>query len=355
MTATESEPVRPRKLDRLARTVVVGSFLTLFLLVIALVSLTHDGNAAASGTAWAAFYAVLPVLAGWVGVVLALAFASAPERSAPDGSRSRDWDIPMLGVAFALAAAVCLAPAFLSRERGPATEATPTRLSEATPTGFGAYHDSIAGAAVKQPFYQRTLAALQPAAGSTTVDVVNFGDSRDLPPKDRTFAVWVALRSELHDACAGAADPVRRLEQLLGLPPGPAPGYVVKEIQVAPDGMFRPCIGAVNEGASPTCTFDLAPPPPPDADLKTMRDAYDQMRFVTNQMFQSYRVDFPRNPPAKGDYPYTGYPFTGMGWTYDWSPSSSDHYGVSEFVIKGSALITTIDKKTPADFCAKAQ
>jgi hypothetical protein len=70
-------------------------------------------------------------------------------------------------------------------------------------------------------------------------------------------------------------------------------------------------------------------------------------------MWQSYRVDFYRNPPSDKDYPFTGYPFTGMGWTYDWSAASRDHYGVSEFVIKGAAVIKVVNQKTPAEFCAK--
>jgi hypothetical protein len=220
------------------------------------------------------------------------------------------------------------------------------------PRSFAAYGDSIAGAAVKRPTYQRSLTALE-TDSSGNVDVVNFGSSKEVPAQNRTFAIWVASRTELQNACMGAADPVRRLEQLLGLPPGPAPGNVVKEIQLAKDGLFRPCLGVVNDGSPPTCKFDLPPEPPVDADAKALRDAYDQMRFVTNQMWQSYRVDFYRNPPSDKDYPFTGYPFTGMGWTYDWSASSRDHYGVSEFVIKGDAAIKVVNQKSPAEFCAK--
>jgi hypothetical protein len=260
--------------------------------------------------------------------------------------RSLDWDAVLLIAGFVLATVVCAAPATVSPVQWL------SRLVAAR--SFSAYRHSIAGAAVKRPTYQRHLAALQ-ADSSGTVDVVNFGDSRELPVQNRTFAIWVAPRTELQNACMGAVDPVLKLEQLLGLPPGPAPGYVVKEIEVAKDGLFRPCLGAVNDGPPPTCTFDLPPAPPADADPKTLRDAYDQMRFVTNQMWQSYRVDFYRNPPSEKDYPFTGYPFTGMGWTYDWATSSRDHYGVSEFVIKGDAVIKVVNQKTPGDFCGKTE
>jgi hypothetical protein len=69
---------------RLARGVVVGSFLTLFLLVAALIglaqSLNTDSSEAAKNafdTAKNAFTAILPVLAGWVGTVLAFYFSAA--------------------------------------------------------------------------------------------------------------------------------------------------------------------------------------------------------------------------------------------------------------------------------------
>jgi hypothetical protein len=260
--------------------------------------------------------------------------------------RSLDWDAVLLIAGFVLATVVCAAPATVSPVQW---------LSRLVASrSFSAYRHSIAGAAVKRPKYQRHLAALE-ADSSGTVDVANFGDSRELPVQNRTFAIWVAPRTELQNACMGAVDPVLKLEQLLGLPPGPAPDYVVKEIEVAKDGLFRPCLGAVNDGPPPTCTFDLPSELPADADPKTLRDAYDQMRFVTNQMWQSYRVDFYRNPPSEKDYPFTGYPFTGMGWTYDWATSSRDHYGVSEFVIKGDAVIKVVNQKTPGDFCAKTE
>lgn len=63
--------------NRLARTVVLGSFLTLFLLIVAVVGLAEAGNTGASDAAKTALNSILPVLAGWVGTVLAFYFSSA--------------------------------------------------------------------------------------------------------------------------------------------------------------------------------------------------------------------------------------------------------------------------------------
>jgi len=64
--------------DRLAIYVVVGSFLTLFLLVGTLVGLAQAESSAAE-VAKNAFTAILPVLAGWVGTVLAFYFSAASQ------------------------------------------------------------------------------------------------------------------------------------------------------------------------------------------------------------------------------------------------------------------------------------
>ncbi|MFZ0608681.1 MAG: hypothetical protein WAM75_13535, partial [Xanthobacteraceae bacterium] len=77
MPAPNAEQLRLRGRDRIAGTVVLGSFFTLFLLVIALVGLAQSSNTAASDAAKNAFNTILPVLAGWVGTVLAFYFSSA--------------------------------------------------------------------------------------------------------------------------------------------------------------------------------------------------------------------------------------------------------------------------------------
>jgi len=75
------------------------------------------------------------------------------------------------------------------------------------------------------------------------------------------------------------------------------------------------------------------------------------MRFLTAQMWNSYRSGFATARPSPADYPSTGFPFTGMGWTYDWS-NATNHIGISEFVVKRDAMLTVVGTKTPAEFCA---
>jgi len=81
-TSNLARPRSPGQMgrDRIALLVVVSSFLTLFLLVGTLVALAKfKAGDGASGAAEKAFNAILPVLAGWVGTVLAFYFSAASQ------------------------------------------------------------------------------------------------------------------------------------------------------------------------------------------------------------------------------------------------------------------------------------
>ena len=214
---------------------------------------------------------------------------------------------------------------------------------------FATYKHAIMAAALKRPDYQRTLTPIN----SPTVNVVTFRTPRELKPdvlNKRNFDIWVSLSSEIGKACAGAANPVRKIQQVLGLPPAVAKSNVMTEFEVARDGLIRPCVGR-GEIDSPRCEFDIPDPPVDGADAAKLKDYYDRLRLVTEQMWESYRLGFPRKHDGPFDYPDKGFPFTGMGWSYDWSSKSPSHFGVSEFVIKRDAAIKIVSEKSPAEFC----
>jgi hypothetical protein len=213
---------------------------------------------------------------------------------------------------------------------------------------FADYDDAIAAAAIKRPEYRQPLRTID--SSSQTAMVVNFG--RPLTSSSaRDSEIWVALDSEVRELCAGVDDPVLALEQALGLPPGGLGNRVVNSLSVPREGLFRPCASADGLEAT-SCGFDLPPTPKADVDPAALREAYDQLRFFTQQMWSSYRLGFPRSTGSPSDYPSSGYPFTGMGWTYDWGNSSPAHVGVTEFVVKRDAAITVVETKSPAEFCA---
>ena len=94
-------------------------------------------------------------------------------------------------------------------------------------------------------------------------------------------------------------------------------------------------------------------PPAPGADAATLRGEYDQLRLVAKQMWNSYRVGFDRDTELPADERRAGYPFTGMGWSYDWGSGRRGNFGVTEFVIKPRTDVKVINDKKPTDFCAK--
>ena len=109
---------------------------------------------------------------------------------------------------------------------------------------------------------------------------------------------------------AGDANLTLRAAQLLGLPPTTANTYFV-ELWVSPTCLFRP--SADNEITDTTAQIAF-----PDS--------------VTDEFRQWYNdyIIYAYYPPR--------FPWTRLGYTYDWGNSGS-HVGLSEFVISANALV----------------
>ena len=193
--------------------------------------------------------------------------------------------------------------------------------------GASLYQRAIADAAIAS---QDKIRPLQPIPATSTMRVVAWvGASANYCANGQAeceftvggSGIWVSLDGEVQKKCAGwklAGDPLReRLEQLLGLPPNQPAQYqktkfVVLEI---PAGhLQRPCVGLGDDvNGQPTCTVRVKP-----------AQGISSLDFVGGQMASSYISTKSGSP---------GYPFTRLGYTYDWNPASSDHYGASEFIL----------------------
>jgi hypothetical protein len=108
-----------------------------------------------------------------------------------------------------------------------------------------------------------------------------------------------------------------RLKQLLGLPPY---DHFLEKTQfvvflVSPSDLFRPC----PDPAITDSVCNLKSPMNVEGDRRTHKEWFD------NQKKGSYR--FPR-----------GYPWTQLGYTYDWGNPRSE-FGLSEFVIEKGATV----------------
>ncbi|WNJ19470.1 hypothetical protein [Pontibacter sp. G13] len=125
------------------------------------------------------------------------------------------------------------------------------------------------------------------------------------------YHIWVTASSELQNRIGNKryTDSHLRIAQLLGMPPNASMPYFV-EFWVRPQDVFRPCPDAEIDDTACGLSF------PEDADST-------QITWI-NQL----RIDSYYQPSVQDKYPWTQ-----LGYTYDWSPESQDHIGLSEFVI----------------------
>lgn len=215
------------------------------------------------------------------------------------------------------------------------------------PSG-GAYEAAIADAAVASP---RKVTALMPLPQGDKVRVVSWVTETRTPckspdtscatttPPDR---IWVTLAGEVQARCRAwglRGDALRqRLEQLLGLPLDPPPQFRKARfvtMEVARERLDRPCLGVDESNAqSPVCTVGIQASRAPD-----VRD------YVLRQMADSFVVGGPGGP---------GYPFTRLGYTYDWNEVNArpNRYGASEFLVQASTPAAVITQQETDAYCS---
>ena len=136
---------------------------------------------------------------------------------------------------------------------------------------------------------------------------------------------FVSIVPELKNMCRkknfGQSQGVNlRLEELLGLPQQSNKEYFI-EAWVQPDDLIRPCRD--DEVTDRTCGLSIGD--------------------TTIQEYKTYL-----NWLATGN---AGYPFTQLGYTYDWKKSNHTHEGLSEFLIDQQSDIVIKDVVETCDYC----
>ena len=116
-----------------------------------------------------------------------------------------------------------------------------------------------------------------------------------------------------------------RLEQALGLPPTADTTRVFLGIRVRISDLFRPCRNP--DVSSCACSLN----------------------FPTGY----YSPDTPYLKVYEGLIESTqGYPWSRLGYTYDWSQRSRDHFGFSEYIIRQGAVVEIVGKMPTEEFIA---
>ena len=144
----------------------------------------------------------------------------------------------------------------------------------------------------------------------------NGYDDKVGQPLQLSREVWVTTAPELRNYCKKLKENrTLRLEQLLGLPPNTGKTKFV-EMWVRPGDLFRPS----------------ADPEISDSEAETEFRRTSKFVLVSDDYLKWY------NDLKMKSYGINGYPWTRLGYTYDWGDNSR-HIGLSEFVIMPGATV----------------
>jgi hypothetical protein len=148
-----------------------------------------------------------------------------------------------------------------------------------------------------------------------------------------TREVFVTPAPQVQDLCKSLTltgqERANRINQYLGLPADANNTRQIVELWVKPGDLFRPCPDA--EVDDTTC--GLTYPASATGAHKT---------WLNNYYGGSY-----------SPWQTTKYPFTGLGYTYDWCSGGTSRVGASEYVVKTGAIAQVIGYTTADAYCAK--
>jgi hypothetical protein len=191
------------------------------------------------------------------------------------------------------------------------------------------YRASIEDAAMIEPNEIKAVAAITQAK-EKFVTWTSYPDSYK-PGSDLTLAwgeTWVTQNGAVHEECKtfpkeeGALNV--RIQQLLGLPPQAVTQRYFVVLEVQTNDMFRPC-------ANPSLTAT-------ECSANFEKEASESHRaWYAGQSAVAYQ--FPK-----------GYPWTRLGYTYDWN-TETDEEGVFEFVIKKGTTVNVVSVTPTAEYC----
>ena len=177
--------------------------------------------------------------------------------------------------------------------------------------------------------------------GVATVKVLKWGspgpfeghEGETIKAPSDTF---VTLIPEVKDKCEEfrRRSRVTNLEELLGLPPqaeydSTHKGFIVLEVSVNQNNIFRPC--ADFDVHTKTCSTG------------SPEGTSYQASFLARHIFESYQL--PPDPVHS-----IGFPFTRLGYTYNWRPGA-DRYGASEYVIPKGAPVKVMEIDSTDTYC----
>jgi len=192
-----------------------------------------------------------------------------------------------------------------------------------------AYHTALADAAVIEAHEVIDLPILNDEKTSV-ITWTNYTDSYPVG-EEVTLAwgdVWVTLDGDVKARCQTFEQNTLNddIQKLLGLPLKPAERYFIT-LEVNTADLFRPCANPDISNAT-RCGLNF----PDEATI-------EHRAWYAGQTATAYHAPM-------------GYPWTRLGYTYNWKEGASE-VGVPEFVIKKTATVKVIDKTATQAYCQK--
>ena len=224
-------------------------------------------------------------------------------------------------------------------------------FAQEDPALWSAYYDAVRDSAIYNPTKLRPLKPLVPDANGNVL-VVALGPSAYTAGTIQTSSdIWVTLVPEVQTLCRQyGADAPMRLRQLLGLPPYSPKSYTIfNAFRVRAVNVFRPA-------SDPQTGTTMPCPEPPSggsAFTPNCGNTYPpsttpaHINWIASNTLFSYQT--PKNPPS-GSQPTVGYPWTHLGYTFNWH-SGDDRYGASEYVVRGGSIIEVVSSSDIAAYC----
>ena len=208
---------------------------------------------------------------------------------------------------------------------------------------LAAYNAAIYDAAVYKFSNLRPLKPLE-FDSTKAVSVVTLTNSNYKLGKTKLSGdVWVTAVPEVRDVCRGFSNDLeQRLRQLLGLHPSEKfTNFVV--MRVKEKEIFRP-----TANPDPTTKLPCSSPAPANCgEAFPVGVGKAHVQWLANQMLNSYMISESYLIPM-------GYPWTRLGYTYNWRPGANK-YGASEYVIRKDSTVTVTETVPYKKYCSRTQ
>jgi hypothetical protein len=217
------------------------------------------------------------------------------------------------------------------------------------------YAQAVASSAVYAPEHVlRLFPAVPDAQGNVRVATLT---TWNYAPGEQELgrAIWVTMVPEVRDSCLSWNEEgpalTMHLRQLLGLRPADTVAHFV-EMTVPVAALFRPTVDAA-------VTTEWPCPEGPSGGACGLRFPAGadsaHMAWMANQMLSSWQVPdgYPADTTSGGGRGALGYPWTRLGYTYNWHPGSP-RYGASEYLVRAGTRIRVDATHEISAYCGRA-